>query len=278
MSCRCQLCGGERDESFSGVLGAVERLGWGVVGVAGARFDIAHTVGLWHSSGVPEVAMFGLGGEDMLEWLGRCVRRGLDQGWPEAGVAFGGVIDGAETRLRVMDGSWFGGLFGAARHFYGEVVPVSQLVWPDDAGRWPWDDDAAADVRESQPRGWAPVAEQPAGSWRLIGELGADYPFPVSPDALALTSRSIVDGARSPVLVARGEGLYDVLDERGYQAEDLTLAHLGDITTRHPGLTGAAYLGDDEAALVADGTWTRVPRTPEQLEASVTAWQRVSTA
>ncbi|RLK59338.1 uncharacterized protein DUF4262 [Actinokineospora cianjurensis] len=267
---------GERDESFSEVLAAVEEFGWGVVGVSGAQFDIVHTVGLRHSVGVAEVAMFGLDGEDMLEWVGRCVELGLERGWPEG--EFGGVIDGVPTRLRAMDGSWFAGVFGAARHFYGETVPVSQLVWPDGEGRWPWDEGADEDVRVSQPRGWAPVGEQPAGAWRLVGELGADYPFPVSPDAWTLTTQSIVDNRRAPLVVARGEGLYDVLDERGYEADDLVLAYLGDLTTRYPALTGAADLGDDEAALATDSGWTKVGRTREQTAASVAAWQSAGTA
>lgn len=268
---------GDRDEGFAEVLDAVAEFGAGVVEVSGAQFDFAHTVGLWHSAGVPDVAMFGLGGEDMAGWLGRCVEVGRARGWPEPDVDFGGVIDEAPTRLRPVHESWFGGLFDSARYFYRGPAPMSVLLWPDGAGRWPWDADAEEDCRVSQPWAWGPVAAQPAGPWRLLGELGADFPFPTSPDVWALTSRSIVEGSRSPVWLARGEGLYDVLDERGYGADDLALAYLGDITTRHPVLYGAADLADDAAVVVHEGTWTPVERGQEHLDASVAAWQSAGT-
>ncbi|WP_253885241.1 DUF4262 domain-containing protein [Actinokineospora diospyrosa] len=277
MRCRCQLCVGDRDEGFAEMLEAITDYGAGVVEVTGAQFDFAHTVGLWHSAGVPDVVMFGLDTDDMIGWLSRFVEVGRAQGWPGPDEEFGGVVDGAVTRLRPVHESWFGGLLDSVLHFYREPVPMSVLLWPDGDGRWPWDADADEDCRVSQPWAWGPVSEQQAGPWRLLGELGAEFPFPTSPDVWALTSKSIVDGDRAPVWLARSEGLYDVLDERGYGADDLALAYLGDITTRHPVLYKAADLPDDAAVVVHEGIWTPAERGPEHLEASIAAWQSAGT-
>src|SRR5690606_3124501 len=125
------------------------------------------------------------------------------KGWPEAEESFDGVIEGFDTQLRDVHPSWYRALFGTALSFYrGVAVPVRQLVWPDRHGRWPWDEEATPSSRARQACAWLPLSQHPEGAWRLVGELGPTFPFPVGPDAWALTTRSVLAGERPVTTVA----------------------------------------------------------------------------
>jgi hypothetical protein len=81
-TCSCHLC--EPNVADDGCLGwregtatLIEEHGCSVVGVA-ADNDVpawAFTVGLWHTLGSPEIAMFGLRLPDMQAWLNRLAER-----------------------------------------------------------------------------------------------------------------------------------------------------------------------------------------------------------
>jgi hypothetical protein len=231
---------------------AVTRHGWSALWVAGS-LDFAYTVGLWHTFGVPELVMFGLAGDDMPTWLNTCVQRCQDKGWPATEEPFDGVLEGFDTQLREVHPSWYRALFGTALGFYrGVAVPFRQLVWPDRHGRWPWDGEATPSSRARQAFSWQPVAQHREGAWRLIGELGPTFPFPVGPDAWVLTTRSVLDGSREVATVAYDQGSYDILDERGHAAEDLCLAFLGDVVRRHPRLSECADLTEGQTVSTSD--------------------------
>ncbi|HET9139624.1 DUF4262 domain-containing protein [Actinophytocola sp.] len=275
MSCSCLICAAEPPDGDASTVATVTEHGWTALWVPGP-VAFAYTVGLWHTFGRPEVAMFGLDGPDMQGWLNACVHRGRDEGWPEDGVEFTGVIDGFATRLRRVDPSWNDALFGTAYRFYrGWFPPVDQLVWPDRDGRWPWDERATVTCRRRQPRAWRPVLEQPPGGWRLVGELGEDFPFPPGPDGWALTTRAILAGRRPPVRVVHAETCFDVLDDRGYGADDLCLAFLGEVVTGHPDLAGCGDLPDGQEAVWTEAGWTSAPLAKRTRKISRRLWQTV---
>ncbi|GIG03198.1 hypothetical protein Cci01nite_82910 [Catellatospora citrea] len=219
--------------------------------------DFAYTVGLWHTFRRPEAVMFGLDGKGMRHWLNDYVNHGREQGWPEENEPVQGVVEDFPTQLRPVHGSWHDALFGTAYRFYRGPVPFQQLVWPDRNGLWPWEEGATASSRNRQAFSWLPVHEHPKGGWRLVGELEPQFPFPVGPDSWALTTRGIATGASPIAQVVRDGGSYDVLDVRGYHADDLCLTFLGELAQRHPHLAGCADLADGQvAALQADQTWS----------------------
>ena len=78
------------------------------------------------------------------------------------------------------------------------------------------------------------------------------------PDSWILTSRSVLAGANPVTRVVRDQGNYDVLDERGYDADDLCLAFLGDVVKRHPRVLTCAVLPDAQVATFdgAGDAWT----------------------
>jgi len=270
-SCTCRICHPDENEIGAATVDTVRRHGWVSLWVAGS-IDFAYTVGLWHTFGEPEVVMFGLEGEGMQTWLNTCVELGRDKGWPAPDEPFHGVIDGFETQLRDVHPSWHRALFGAAIGFYrGTMVPVRQLIWPDRNGLWPWDDEATPSSRNRQAFSWLPVHEHPAGSWRLVGEM-PEFPFPVGPDAWVLTTRALLDGGRSVATVSHDQGSFDVLDDRGLEAEDLCLDFLGDVVRRHPHVRACGDQAHGHVATPGDDGWTRSYITAADRRTSKRAW------
>jgi Domain of unknown function (DUF4262) len=278
-SCTCLVCHPDPQYADSATVEAVGRFGWSALWVAGS-FDFAYTVGVYHTFGQPELVMFGLQGEDMPSWLNAAVELGRDKGWPEPDQPFDGVLDGFDTQVRDVHPSWYRALFGTALSFYrGVGVPFRQLIWPDRHGHWPWDDEATPSSRARQAFSWLPVSQNPEGAWRLVGELGPTFPFPAGPDAWVLTSRSVLAGTRPVARVAHDQGSYDVLDERGHEADDLCLAFLGDLVRQHPQLRECVDLIDGQVATAsvgADGRtvsgWTRTYLTAADRRTSKRAW------
>ncbi|MEV4513200.1 DUF4262 domain-containing protein [Dactylosporangium sp. NPDC049525] len=273
--CGCLICTGMPPGTDADILSTVARHGWSAVWVP-AGVDFAYTVGLWHTFRLPELAMFGLNGDNMQDWLNGCVAHIRAAGLPAAEVPFTGVIDGFPTQLRPVDESWRDAFFGTAHRFYrGQPVPFQQLVWPDAAGRWPWDEQATASSRTRQAFTWLPVDRHPAGGWRLLGEFGDDFPLPTEADSWALTARSVLDGTRDPALVLFDEGAFDVLDDRGHDADDLCVTHLGALVQRHPSLRRLGDLREGSAATrTPGGGWDRAELTARQRDASVSGWDR----
>lgn len=220
--------------------------------------------------------MFGLDGGYMQKLLNGCVAHVRENGWPEMQVPFSGVLEGFDTQLRPVDESWRDAFFGTAHRFYrGWPVPVWQLIWPDAQGRWPWEEDATVSSRTRQAFAWLPVDEHPAGSWQLLGHFGDDFPLAAEPDSWVLTTRSILDGRREPRTVLLDDNAFDVLDDRGHEADDLCVTYLGHLVQRLPGLRRLEDLTDSSVAnATADGTWQRSAISAQQRGASVAAWTR----
>ncbi len=287
-SCTCLICDPDPAYVGSTTVESISRHGWFALWVAGS-LDVAYTVGLWHTFRQPELVMFGLSGEDMQSWLNTCVELGRDKGWPQPGEPFDGVLDGFGTQLRDVHISWYRALFGTALSFYrGTGVPFRQLVWPDRNGQWPWDEAATASSHTRQAFAWLPVAKHPGGAWRLVGEFGPTFPFPVGPDSWVLTTRGVLEGSRPVATVAFDQGSFDVLDDRGLAADDLCLAFLGDVVRQHPQVRECADLVDGQVATspaagasdvngpnghvrTASG-WTRAYVTPADRRTSKRAW------
>lgn len=172
--CSCVLCAPPAREFGDAwvhqLLQEIRTKGWAVVGVAeDSQFPgWAYTIGLTHTYGVDELAMFGLDVDDMQHWvgtLGAAIADGRD-------LLEEGSIDqallGLPVILRPMDSSWFEALFGAAENFYQGGGPrVRQVVWGDRSGRFPWDDGVVEESRRGQPAGWLPASEA-SSLWAVL--------------------------------------------------------------------------------------------------------------
>ncbi|MGP3979267.1 DUF4262 domain-containing protein [Streptomyces sp. 8N114] len=171
--CRCVLCHdyGDRDEADRVELAITEnvrRRGWHVVMVpedeVGPGF--AYTIGLSHTHGAPEMAVFGLDVHAMhrvLNTFGDMAASGAVLG---AGQVLQGVVGGYQVVLRDIDLRWYRIFFGRAIGFYRRPpFPVLQVTWPDVEGRFQWDGQAMRRHRESQPQLWLPPNQHPVGIW-----------------------------------------------------------------------------------------------------------------
>jgi hypothetical protein len=172
-TCTCIICDppGKVDDFLMSTVRNVESHGRSVVGVAEGEDEPAwaYSIGLWHSSRLPEIAMFGLEVDDMWQWLNEVAdhaKRGLTL---SEGGRIAGVLDGHDLHIRPVHHSWRAGLFGGVSAFYQHATPpMIELIWPDRNGKLPWEEGARARCREWQPRLWMPLAEHHVGPWAEI--------------------------------------------------------------------------------------------------------------
>lgn len=203
--------------------------------------------------------MFGLRGRDMHAWLnaaGEQVRAGQPL---RAGEERLGVLDRFPVVVRPVHPSWFADLFGLAVDFYRGPPPMTQLIWPDRDGVFPWEPGAGARCRSAQPWLWLPRDDHPPGPWTRLAELSAS-PFPDAPiDELVAGSKRVISGA-APItgIVHTHDGRWQFLDEAG--ADDLGMVHLRHLVADHPHIRDFADLPRGHAAWrEADGNWSRRP-------------------
>jgi uncharacterized protein DUF4262 len=249
--CHCQLCG--QLPATDPLAGHVARRGWGVVSVPpeGRRPAYAFTVGLWHSFSHAEASVFGRDEDEMARWLdivGREVKTGRVLLPDRLGDDVVGTV---EVFPRPALASWHRHLFGAALAFYrGQPVPMLQLVWPDRQGVLPWEPGCADECLSAQPRLWDRVTAAPAPD---------GWPFPVSPDALVLTTKAIAFGGAPVVGVVHDEeGEWQFLDDPAVDMKDLTIVHLAHVVARRPELGALGDLQTGfEAWLDGQGRWQR---------------------
>ncbi|MDQ3944340.1 MAG: DUF4262 domain-containing protein [Actinomycetota bacterium] len=259
--CHCQLCAvpsGDTPQppgmpATDPLAARVARQGWSVVSVAavGPRPAYAFTVGLWHSFDHAEASVFGRDEDEMVDWLntvGRAVKGGRVLLPDRLGDD---VLGEVEVFPRPALASWHRHLFGAALAFYrGQPVPMLQLVWPDLDGIVPWERGCDEQCLAAQPRLWdrATAVPCPPG-----------WPFPVSPDALVLTTKSIAfDGAPVMGVVHDEEGEWQFLDNPAVDMKDLTIVHLAHVMAPRPELGAMGDLpAGYEAWLDPQGRWAR---------------------
>ncbi|MFG2813825.1 DUF4262 domain-containing protein [Streptomyces sp. NPDC048410] len=171
--CFCLLCaptewGGSVSEERDGrVAKSVTEFGWHVMGVAGgdAPGDWGYSIGLWHTLRSPEVSVFGLSAQNALR-VANAAGAAIRDGNPlEPDQRRGDILDGYDVAVRPVHPSWYHDFFGVGIDFYQTPpLPITQLLWPDKAGRFPWEENADEHCRTRQPLLWTPKQET-TGPW-----------------------------------------------------------------------------------------------------------------
>ncbi|BCJ47588.1 hypothetical protein GCM10010168_19460 [Actinoplanes ianthinogenes] len=143
----------------------IRRYGWGVTMIPedAQGPGWAYTIGLWHSHGTAELAMFGLDVNAMKACLNNLAARagtlGADQVHHE-------VIERHPVHLKPIDQRWYRAFFGRAMGFYRRPpVPFLQVVWPDRDGHFVGEPDADPALEHRQPQLWRLPEEHPQGVW-----------------------------------------------------------------------------------------------------------------
>lgn len=143
------------------IVDCVEEYGWHALSVA-PRADsddpmewFTYTIGLPKSHEWPELICFGLASDTshgfMADAIAECEAKGI---CPSAGLVLTDTLKGYDALL--VDGSaipdeYFGHAIWYARHVGTPVPPERlQLLWPDDAGKFPNEPDCAAEIVTAQ--------------------------------------------------------------------------------------------------------------------------------
>jgi hypothetical protein len=175
-ACRCVVCHdhGDRDTADPMDRRTVEQVqeyGWSVVMVPaddeGPAF--AYTIGLWHTHGSPELAMFGLDVHMMQTLLNALGGKAASGTRLAADQEHHGIVEGAPVVLKDADLRWYRTFFGRAIAFYRRPpFPVLEVVWPDTDGSFPWQPGSDERYRRSQPQLWLTPAAHPEGVWTAL--------------------------------------------------------------------------------------------------------------
>lgn len=253
------------DEQDRLVLANVTEFGWHIVQIRDDPMSAGwvFSVGMWHTLGSPELAMFGMEpahAGNAINLIGDHVRAGRHIGHD---VTFDDIL--AENRLvafRPAHQSWYPPLFGYATWFAQRPpLPIAQMVWADTEGRFPWDADVEATCRLAQPSLWVPVDQHPPSRWSgaLIGK---DWPFPEPPTTPAFTTRRVAFD-HSPVLwvLHEANGDWQFLDGGSTNEDDIAVIHLVHAAGLDPTIIGLADLprGWEARRARPDEAWARRP-------------------
>jgi hypothetical protein len=100
------------------------------------------TIGVFQTWQHPELVVFGLRdtvAHDLLNQLVERVKAGETFG---PGRDYDDVLESFGCRFVRVDAQWYSPFLGYAQWFYEteDGFPVLQLVWPDEQGRYPWDE------------------------------------------------------------------------------------------------------------------------------------------
>lgn len=123
---------------------------------AGWRAGYAYSIGFGLTRGAPEAAIFGLGPSDARAALWRLWEKNLPPSALVDGAVVHGVLSDRPVILRRTSASRHEAYFAAAQETYAALAEfgrlnVAQIVYPDDAGRYPWDRWCDPDYRRAQP-------------------------------------------------------------------------------------------------------------------------------
>ena len=249
VDCHCRLHEPAKDtldEYDKALLANVQEFGWHLVMIqddsrtAGWTFS----VGMTHTLGTPELAIFGVRSSsagNILNAIGDRIREGER---PTVGSRLLGVLaDERPLAFGAVDESWHRPLFGYARWF-AQRPPLRflQVVLPDADNRFP-DDPLAAEVgRQGQPLLAIPASAHPLCDW-TGAVLAEQWRLPAWPNKTVYVSRSVTNG-ESPLLHVIHDRDDDWLfadDASDFRPEAIGLEHLIHVVQRDPGVEG---LGD----------------------------------
>jgi hypothetical protein len=130
-----------RDDQDRQILQWVAEYGWAVLGIEEDEDGPPYTfsVGLWRGWKHPEIVIFGLKHEAsqvLINNLGLEIREGRTF---EPGQEYLDLVPSYPVCFIEVHPAWVREFFGYACWFNrGDDFPVLQCVWPDRAGRFPW--------------------------------------------------------------------------------------------------------------------------------------------
>ncbi|HEX4304378.1 MAG TPA: DUF4262 domain-containing protein [Rhizomicrobium sp.] len=107
----------------------------------GAKPNFYFSTGMWRTVGCPEIIIVGLRGDaahDVIWDIFRNVKAGKP---PAIGVRVPVLLVDRDVVFQPVDRKYYPDHLGWARWFYaGDDFPCLQIIWPDRANRFPWEE------------------------------------------------------------------------------------------------------------------------------------------
>jgi hypothetical protein len=222
------------------VLGLIARHGWAVLGITDGDEEegegtsgYSFSVGLYHTLGGPELLVMGLRPEtakSLLNAAGDRLRAG-ERFAPGDRVA--DLAAGYPTAVVGVAPRYYPEYVGYARWLYrGSDFPMLQLVWPDKAGLFPWEDGYDADFFALQ---------------RVLGATDRwphGWPFPDPPNVATFTTRQVVRKGRPVVHVYHDaeDGAWQFHGPDEWDEEDMMIVGLEPMLALDPSLADLGNL------------------------------------
>ena len=156
------FCWPQPDDAVSEkVVADVRKHGWSTINVFGDQEGpgFSYTVGLYLAHRCPELIAFGLPPRTAHGFFGGVFELAAKgEPVPPQG-RYDGLAQGLPVWFRPILFEHREGHLGFANWFYASLprpYPVSQMVWPDRAGRFPWQAGFSDEFRGEQPFLWTP--------------------------------------------------------------------------------------------------------------------------
>jgi hypothetical protein len=186
------------DERDRGVLKCVEQFGWSVTSVRSSNGvpGWSYTTGICDLSEKPEIVVVGLDGDlahSVLNDIALRMSKGLDV---RDGQRLPGLLANVECEFRTVEQRWVAHIMGWSNWFNGNSdYPVLQCVYPDLAGRFPWEENFEKSWRARQPLLFEGVSQTSTERWfweaNEKNSVFDGWKFPVSPHTGVFTTKKI---------------------------------------------------------------------------------------
>jgi hypothetical protein len=132
----------------------IEKYGLQVISVFGTDYlpSFSYSIGLRQTYGQPEIICFGLNTK-LMHALINDVAALIKQGMLiEPGKRYAEIFKGTDATFLRVEPDNIDDYFGVAIEYYkNDQFPAVQLVWPDDANRFPWEEGFAQSLTNKQP-------------------------------------------------------------------------------------------------------------------------------
>lgn len=276
--CACHVCHPESDYPAHdrSAIDAVLQHGWQVLIVGTGECECSadgecgegdgpafvSTMGLGHRAGHPEFVMSGLDPDLMHRSVNRLAQRVLDGRRFSAGDVVEDVLGGVPVVLERASARGLDETTGWSGWFHRQEPEALVVVWPTTSGVFAWQPGAPELLDERQPVGWREPTVH-------AGALAADppWPFPVPPDAKAVTCRHVLEDRHAVLWVARqgsSERIQDWSIHCGADAhtdDEVAVAHIAHLVRGAPSLRELAALPLDWEAerTDVDSEWRTFP-------------------
>lgn len=196
----------ELSEKDQRTISHIEEFGCSVVNVARTKYGLgwSYTVGVFDTSGKPEIITVGLSPETAHSALNEAValmRAGVDL----ANGRHRGLVGQVDCKFHPVDPKWVEHLMGWALWYYdGDVFPVLQAVYPDLQNRFPGEEgfDTAFEQPLMQPG--AVMARVENDFWASADPNSSlfNWKFPDPPHAQAYLSETVHKGTEAVTYVS----------------------------------------------------------------------------